>query len=134
MGILTILLLACIGVCAGLMSGFIGVGGGIVIVPALVFIMGFTQHEAQGLSIATMLPPIGIMAFYSYWQHGTITKTSIGYAAIIAVAFVIGGFIGSKVALKMSPNLIRLVFGTFMLFVAFKMIISGMAFFTENND
>ncbi len=134
MGILTILLLACIGVCAGLMSGFIGVGGGIVIVPALVFIMGFTQHEAQGLSIATMLPPIGIMAFYSYWQHGTITKTSIGYAAIIAVAFVIGGFLGSKVALKMSPNLIRLIFGTFMLFVAFKMIISGMAFFTENND
>ena len=134
MGILTILLLACIGVCAGLMSGFIGVGGGIVIVPALVFIMGFTQHEAQGLSIATMLPPIGIMAFYSYWQHGTITKTSIGYAAIIAVAFVIGGFLGSKVALKMSPNWIRLIFGTFMLFVAFKMIISGMAFFTENND
>ena len=134
MGILTILLLACIGVCAGLMSGFIGVGGGIVIVPALVFIMGLTQHEAQGLSIATMLPPIGIMAFYSYWQHGTITKTSIGYAAIIAVAFVIGGFLGSKVALKMSPNLIRLIFGTFMLFVAFKMIISGMAFFTENND
>ena len=134
MGILTILLLACIGVCAGLMSGFIGVGGGIVIVPALVFIMGFTQHEAQGLSIATMLPPIGIMAFYSYWQHGTITKTSIGYAAIIAVAFVIGGFLGSKVALKMSPNLIRLVFGIFMLFVAFKMIISGMAFFSENDD
>ncbi len=116
------------------MSGFIGVGGGIVIVPALVFIMGFTQHEAQGLSITTMLPPIGIMAFYSYWQHGAITKTSIGYAAIIAVAFVIGGFIGSKVALKMSPNLIRLVFGIFMLFVAFKMIISGMAFFSENDD
>ena len=134
MGISTILLLTSIGVCAGLMSGFIGVGGGIVIVPALVFIMGFTQHEAQGLSIATMLPPIGIMAFYSYWQHGTITKSSIGYAAIIAVAFVIGGFIGSKVALKMSPNLIKLVFGTFMLFVAFKMIISGMAFFGENDD
>ena len=81
-----------------------------------------------------MLPPIGIMAFYSYWQHGAITKASIGYAAIIAIAFVIGGFIGSKVALKMSPNLIKLVFGTFMLFVAFKMIISGMAFFSENDD
>ena len=60
MGVSTILLLTSIGVCAGLMSGFIGVGGGIVIVPALVFIMGFTQHEAQGLSITTMLPPIVI--------------------------------------------------------------------------
>ena len=134
MGVSTILLLIGIGISAGLLSGFIGVGGGIIIVPALVFIMGFTQHEAQGLSIATMLPPIGIMAFYSYWQHGTITKNSIGYAAIIAVAFVIGGFIGSKVALKISPNLIRLIFGTFMLFVAFKMIVSGMAFFGENDD
>ena len=92
MGVSTILLLIAIGISAGILSGFIGVGGGIVIVPALVFIMGFTQHEAQGLSIATMLPPIGIMAFYSYWQHGTITKNSIGYAAVIAIAFVIGGF------------------------------------------
>jgi uncharacterized membrane protein YfcA len=134
MGVSTVLLLISIGVCAGIMSGLIGVGGGIVIVPALVFIMGFTQHEAQGLSIATMLPPIGIMAFYSYWQHGEITKLSIGYAAIIATTFVIGGFIGSKVALKISPNLIKLLFGMFMLIVAFKMIISGMAFFSENDD
>lgn len=134
MGISTILILIGIGVCAGVMSGFIGVGGGIVIVPALVFILGMTQHEAQGLSITTMLPPIGIMAFYSYWQHGAITKTSIGYGAIIAVAFVVGGYIGSKVALKMSPNLIKLIFGIFMLFVAFKMIISGLAFFGENDD
>jgi len=130
----TVLILASIGICAGIMSGFIGIGGGVVIVPALVFFMGLTQHEAQGLSITTMLPPIGILAFYSYWQHGAITKTTIGYSAIIAVAFIIGGFIGSKVALKMSPNLIKLLFGVFMLFVAFKMIVSGMAFFGENDD
>jgi len=134
MSVSTLLILASIGVCAGIMSGFIGIGGGVVIVPALVFFLGFTQHEAQGLSITTMLPPIGIMAFYSYWQHGAITKTSIGYGAIIAVAFVVGGFIGSKVALKMSPNLIKLIFGCFMLFVAFKMIVSGMAYFSENDD
>ena len=134
MGVSTLLILVSIGVCAGIMSGFIGIGGGVVIVPALVFFLGFTQHEAQGLSITTMLPPIGIMAFYSYWQHGAVTKTSIGYGAIIAVAFVIGGFIGSKVALKMSPNLIKLIFGAFMLFVAFKMIVSGMDYFNESND
>ena len=134
MGVSTLLILVSIGVCAGIMSGFIGIGGGVVIVPALVFFLGFTQHEAQGLSITTMLPPIGIMAFYSYWQHGAVTKTSIGYGAIIAVAFSIGGFIGSKVALKMSPNLIKLIFGAFMLFVAFKMIVSGMDYFNESND
>lgn len=134
MGISTILILISIGICAGMMSGFIGVGGGIVIVPALVFFLGLSQHEAQGLSITTMLPPIGILAFYSYWQHGAVTKTSIGYGAIIAIAFVIGGFIGSKVALKMSPNLIKLIFGVFMLFISFKMIVSGMTYFGENDD
>lgn len=134
MGATTIILLATIGICAGIMSGFIGIGGGVVIVPALVFFMGFTQQEAQGLSITTMLPPIGILAFYSYYQHGAVTKTSIGYGAIIAVAFVLGGYIGSKISLKLSPNLVKLIFGVFMLFVAFKMIISGMTFFSESDD
>ena len=134
MGTSTILILMSIGICAGIMSGFIGIGGGVVIVPALVFFLGFTQHEAQGLSITTMLPPIGILAFYSYYQHGAITKTSIGYGAIIAVAFVIGGYIGSKISLRLSPNLIKLVFGFFMLFVAFKTIIGGWNYFGENND
>ena len=134
MGTSTLLILITIGVCAGIMSGFIGVGGGVIIVPALVFFLGFTQHEAQGLSITTMLPPIGVLAFYSYYQHGAITKTSIGYGAIIALAFVVGGYIGSKISLKLSPNLIKLIFGVFMLFVAFKMIISGMSFFSESDD
>jgi len=134
MGTSTILILISIGLSAGMMSGFIGIGGGVVIVPALVFFLGLTQHEAQGLSILTMLPPIGILAFYSYYQHGAITKSSIGYGAIIAVSFVVGGLIGSKISLKMSPDLIKLIFGVFMLFVAFKMIVSGMAYFGNNND
>lgn len=134
MEISTILYLLAIGVCAGIMSGFIGIGGGVVMVPALIYFLGLTQHEAQGLSIATMLPPIGILAFYNYYQNGAVTKNSIVLGSIIAVAFIAGGYFGSKLSLKLSPNLVKLIFGCFMLFVAFKMIIGGLGYFAEDND
>ena len=134
MEVSTLLFLIAIGFAAGILSGFIGVGGGVIMVPALVYLLGLTQHEAQGLSITTMLPPIGIMAFYNYYQSGAVTKNSILYGAIMAIAFVGGGYLGSKLTLKLSPNLVKLIFGVFMLFVAFKMIIGGLGYFTENND
>lgn len=134
MEVSTIFSLMVIGLAAGVMSGFIGVGGGVVMVPALIYLLGLTQHEAQGLSIATMLPPIGVMAFYNYYQHGAVTKNTLLYGSIMALAFVAGGYFGSKLSLKLSPNLVKLIFGVFMLFVAFKMIIGGLGFFTEKND
>lgn len=122
MTISTILILVCIGLIAGMMSGFIGVGGGIVIVPALVYFLGMSQHMAQGTSLFLMLPPIGVLAFMNYQKVGQV---NIAYGLIIALFFIIGGYFGSKLSLKMSPAVVKICFGGIMAFVAFKMIVSG---------
>ena len=131
MDVSTILILMGIGLFAGIMSGFVGIGGGIIIVPALVFILGFSQFQAQGISLTLMLPPIGVLAFYNYYQKGHIDKVSLTYGAIMAVLFIAGGFIGSKLALKIPENVVKLIFGVIMLYVAIKMIMSGWTVFTE---
>ncbi len=118
----TVLLLVLIGLFAGMMSGFVGIGGGVVMVPALVYIMGLSQHEAQGTSLILMLPPIGILAVMNYYKAGQL---NIWFGIVIAMAFVIGGYYGSKIALKLSPSIVKLVFGILMLYVSFKMIYSG---------
>ena len=115
--LLTLLL---IGVAAGLLSGFIGIGGGLLIVPALMYFTGLSQMAAQGTSLALMLPPIGALAVMNYWKAGEV---DIRAAAIMVVAFMIGGHFGSRVALAMDPLKVRLAFGTVMLFVAVRMII-----------
>lgn len=119
MSIVTFLILMGIGMCAGLLSGVVGIGGGIIIVPALVYLLGFGQHMAQGTSIMLMLPPIGILAAWNYYKDGSYNLT---YAAIIALFFVVGGYYGSKVALKLDAELLRKLFGGFMLLVALKLI------------
>lgn len=118
----TILILVGIGVTAGILSGFVGVGGGVVIVPALMYALSMTQYEAQGTSLFVLLLPVGILAVMNYWKSGNINWQ---FGIIIAVTFVIGGYIGSKVALKISPNLVKLIFGLIMLYVSFRMIMSG---------
>lgn len=123
MTIQTVILLILIGLFAGMMSGFIGIGGGVVMVPALVYIMGLSQHEAQGTSLILMLPPIGILAVMNYYKAGQL---NIWYGVVIAFAFVIGGYFGSKIALKMSPGKVKLIFGILMLYIAIKMIYSGL--------
>lgn len=129
MTIQTILLLVLIGLFAGMMSGFIGIGGGVVMVPALVYLMGLSQHEAQGTSLILMLPPIGILAVMNYYKAGQL---NIWYGVVIALAFVIGGYFGSKIALKMSPSKVKLIFGILMLYIAIKMIYSGLK--SDKND
>lgn len=123
MTIQTIVALILIGVFAGMMSGFVGIGGGVVMVPALVYIMGLSQHTAQGTSLILMLPPIGILAVMNYYKQGHV---NISYGVIIALAFVIGGYFGSKIALKMSASKVKLIFGILMLYVSVKMIYSGL--------
>jgi uncharacterized membrane protein YfcA len=118
----TIVILVLIGIAAGMLSGFIGVGGGIIIVPALVYFLGLTQHSAQGTSLALMLLPIGILAAMNYYKADHI---NIPYAAIIATTFVVGAYFGSKLSLKLSPEIVKLVFGVIMLYAAIRMIISG---------
>jgi len=118
----TIVILIFIGIFAGVASGFVGVGGGIVIVPALVYMLGVSQHMAQGTSLLLMLPPIGILAVMNYYKAGEVNVT---YGIIIACAFVIGGWIGSKLALRLSPATVKLAFGILMLYVAVRMVYTG---------
>lgn len=121
----TIIILILIGVIAGMMSGFVGIGGGVIIVPSLIYILGMNQFEAQGTSLLLMLPPIGILAFMNYYKSGNVTNTNLIYGSIIAITFVIGGYFGSKLSLKLNENIVKLVFGCVMALVAFKMIYSG---------
>lgn len=107
---------------AGVLSGFIGVGGGLIIVPALIYFLGLTQFQAQGTSLALMLPPIGILAFMNYYKSGNVNIT---YAVIIAVTFILGGYIGSKLALRMSPVKVKFIFSILMLYVAIRMLWSS---------
>lgn len=116
----TLFLLLCIGLLAGTASGFVGIGGGMIIVPALVFGLGLNQHMAQGTSLAMMIPPIGILAVMSYYRAGQV---QLEYAGILAVTFVIGAWLGSKWSLKINPSVVRLVFGSLMLFAALRLIL-----------
>ncbi|MFK8046132.1 MAG: sulfite exporter TauE/SafE family protein [Crocinitomicaceae bacterium] len=122
MTVQTLIILIFIGLFAGVMSGFVGIGGGVIIVPALVYIMGLSQHEAQGTSLLLMLPPIGILAVMNYYKAG---QMNISYGVIIAIAFVIGGFFGSKISLQLSKGKVQLIFGALLLYVAVKYIYSG---------
>ncbi len=115
----TLLILIAIGMSAGILSGFIGVGGGMIIVPGLIYFLGMSQHMAQGTSLALMIPPIGILAVYNYYKAGDI---NLAYAGVIAATFVVGGFIGSKLSLKVSPITLRFIFGVVMLYIAIKLI------------
>ncbi len=115
-----ILYLLLIGLLAGMLSGGVGVGGGIVMVPLAVFFLGFTQHEAQGLSLAVLAVPVTLLAAYNYHISGS--PLDWRYAAIIAVAFTIGGYLGSKVAVNISETALKKVFGFIMLLVAIKLI------------
>ena len=118
MNMSTILLLIIIGLAAGILSGFIGLGGAIIIIPALVLFMGMSQYMAQGTSLAVMLPPIGLLAAWNYWKAGEL---NLKYAMIIAAAFLIGGYIGSKYALTVSENTLRKVFDAALFLVAMNM-------------
>ena len=116
----TLVTLLLIGAAAGILSGFIGIGGGLLIVPALMYFMGMSQMAAQGTSLALMLPPIGALAVMNYWKAGEI---DVRAAAVMVLAFVAGGYFGSRIALSLDPLKVRLAFGLVMLFVAVRMIV-----------
>jgi len=116
----TILILLCIGLAAGILSGMVGVGGGIIIVPALVYFISMSQHEAQGTSLAVLLLPLGILAVYNYYKEGYV---DIKVTLIIASTFIVGGFIGSKISIVLDQNMVKKIFGGVMLLVALKMIL-----------
>ncbi|MBP6089952.1 MAG: sulfite exporter TauE/SafE family protein [Crocinitomicaceae bacterium] len=118
----TLLILLSIGLGAGMLSGFVGIGGGVIIVPALVFLLGLSQHEAQGTSLFVLVMPVVFLALTNYWKTGNVNWK---YGLIIALAFVIGGYFGSKLSLKLSPQFVKLAFGIIMAYVSFQLIFSS---------
>ena len=119
MSISTILILLVIGTITGVMAGMLGIGGGLVVIPALVMVMGMSQQSAQGTSLAMMLPPIGILAAYNYYKAGHV---DIRIALLLAIAFIAGSYFGSKLAIKLPQELMKKLFGIFLLLVAIKML------------
>lgn len=109
-----------LGLLAGSLSGTIGIGGGIILVPALVLIFEFSQHQAQGTTLALMIPPIGIFAAYTYFKAGHV---DIKAAAIICIGFVVGGLIGAKLAVNLPKDILQKVFGTVLLTIGIYMIL-----------
>jgi uncharacterized protein len=116
----TTVILLCVGLAAGILSGMVGVGGGIIIVPALVYFLSMSQHGAQGTSLSVLLLPVGIFAVYNYYKAGYVDIRS---TLIIASTFLIGGYIGSKVSIAIDQNMVKKIFGVVLLLVAFKMIL-----------
>lgn len=121
MTVTIIITLMIIGLLAGILSGLVGIGGGILMVPMFVFFLGLTQHNAQGMSLAVMLPPVTFFAVYNYYKAGAIDWRM---ALIVSVLFFVGGFIGSKIALQIDQRTLKKIFGVLMLIVAFKLIFS----------
>ena len=129
MTIQTILILAATGLMAGILSGFVGVGGGIIIVPSLVFLLGMSQHSAQGTSLFVLCLPVVFLALFNYWKEGQVNWK---FGLIIASTFFVGGFVGSKLSLKLSPSLVQIIFGLIMAYVSFRLLFAG--FSTLSSD
>jgi uncharacterized membrane protein YfcA len=117
MDIFDILILAAIGFSSGLLSGFLGVGGGILIVPSLVFFFGLSQHMAQGTSLAIMILPIGFFAARKYYMD---KKVNVQYAIFLSLSFILGSYLGSTVSLSLDEKTLKKIFGIFLLFIAIK--------------
>ncbi|MCB1217370.1 TSUP family transporter [bacterium] len=112
------LLYALIGIAAGMLGGFVGVGGGIIIVPALVFLAGYSQIKAQGTSLAILLPPIGLLGFLQYMKNPE-TKIDLVAAGIIALFFALGAHFGGKLANSIEPSIVRKSFAILMFVTSF---------------
>jgi uncharacterized protein len=115
----SILILIAIGSAAGILSGIFGIGGGIIIIPALIYILGFSQHKATGTSLAVLLPPIGIAAFIEYYRHGNVDFPA---AMIIAATALAGAWLGSLFSNRISDPALRLSFGVMVVVMGISLI------------
>ncbi|MEA5511401.1 sulfite exporter TauE/SafE family protein [Crocosphaera sp. UHCC 0190] len=110
-----------LGMLAGILSGLIGIGGGVLITPALIFIFKFSQQQAQGTTLALLIPPIGILAAWTYYQQGLVNWKA---AILICLGFVLGGLWGAKIAVNLPTNLLEKIFGTTLIVIGLKMFFS----------
>lgn len=119
MSVYQISILLFIGILAGFLSGLVGIGGGIIIVPMLVYFLGFSQHTAQGTTLFMFLFPIGILGVYNYYKAGSVDMKMAG---VICITFIIGSYFGSKLSLTIDKETIKKIFGVIFLIIALKMI------------
>lgn len=119
MDIQMILLVILVGIAAGMLGGMVGVGGGLIIVPALVYLMGFSQKTAQGTSLGLIMLPVGILGVLQYYKQGHVDFKVVG---LLAVGFLIGSYFGSKVALRLPQDTVKKIFAVFMIIMAIKML------------
>ena len=109
-----------LGLIAGIFSGLIGIGGGIIIVPSLVLLFGLSQHQAQGTTLALLVPPVGILAAWKYYSQGYV---DLRIAAFMCVGFLLGGLLGAKIATGVSNEVLSKVFGIVLVLVGLKMML-----------
>jgi uncharacterized membrane protein YfcA len=117
---MTWVLVALIGLVAGVVSGLFGIGGAIVIVPALVLLAKLPQHTASGTSLASLLLPVGLLGALEYYRRGQV---NVAYAAIIAAGLFVGALVGAQLAGELSDTVLRRAFGAFLLLVAGKLLL-----------
>ncbi len=116
-----IILFIVIGLMAGILSGMFGLGGGVIIVPALIYLCGFTQLKAQGTSLAIMLPPVGILAFIEYYKKGQV---NVQAGILICIFLIIGSVFGAKIVDYIPLSILKKAFGILMILISIKMIFS----------
>ena len=118
------LIIVLIGLAAGVLSGLVGVGGGIILVPALVYFLGYTQHQAQGTSLGVLTFPVVVLGFLTYFQECRRTGNPIDFRviAVIAVGFILGAYFGSHLAVKINKEVLKKIFAIVLFYTAFKML------------
>lgn len=119
MDTMTVISLVIIGLLAGFLSGTMGIGGSVVMIPLLILWVGFTQHQAQGTSLAVLSVPVTLLAAFNYYKEGHVNWK---FAAIMAVTFIVGGYLGSRFAISLNQATLKKIFGGILLLVALKMI------------
>lgn len=110
-----------LGVVAGVFGGMFGIGGGVILIPVLVYLFGLTQHQAQGTTLAIMVPPIGLLAALRYYYSGNV---KLGMAGFICLGFFVGGLVGANFVQNLPDPLLKRLFGIFLLSVSIKMILA----------
>jgi uncharacterized protein len=114
-----ILIVVLVGIAAGMLGGMVGVGGGLIIVPALVYLLGFSQKTAQGTSLGLIMLPVGILGVLQYYKQGHVDFKVVG---LLAIGFLLGSYLGSKVALRLPQDTVKKIFAVFMIIMAIKML------------
>jgi uncharacterized membrane protein YfcA len=131
MSIYTILILILLGIAAGVLSGLVGVGGGIIIVPSLIYFLSFSQKSAQGTSLGLLLLPVGILGLIEYYKEGHV---DLKIVLILAVGFLAGSYFGSKIALSMPQGTLKKIFAVILILVAVKMLFFDKPSKEENSN